>query len=199
MCGLSHSVMFNSEAPWTVACQASLSMKFSRQEYWGGLPFSTLGNLLDPGIEPVSSASPALQADSLPLMPPGKLHRLIQIIPSLILGFCPMRTHPRDEFMSWTLTSTLFWEYSLKFLLIKVGMPLSHSQCLSLHPFKENPGWDFWAWPLSKENKQCLGNDTQLEEETITLGELSAQSCPQAALCLSPSLQLCQEWLALSC
>ena len=49
--------------PWTVACQAPLSMGFSRQEYWNGLPFPSPGDLPNPGIEP---GSPALQADSLP-------------------------------------------------------------------------------------------------------------------------------------
>ena len=49
--------------PWTVAHQASLSMGFSRQEYWSGLPFSSPGDLPNPGIEP---GSPSLQADSLP-------------------------------------------------------------------------------------------------------------------------------------
>ena len=48
---------------WTVACQAPLSMEFSRQEYWSGLPFPSPGDLPDPGIDP---GSPALQADSLP-------------------------------------------------------------------------------------------------------------------------------------
>ena len=48
---------------WTVACQAPLSMGFSRQEYWSGLPFPSPGDLPDPGIEP---GSPTLQADSLP-------------------------------------------------------------------------------------------------------------------------------------
>ena len=38
--------------PWTIACQAPLSMGFSRQEYWSGLPFLSLGDLPDPGIEP---------------------------------------------------------------------------------------------------------------------------------------------------
>ena len=47
--------------------QAPLSMGFSRQEYWTGLPFPPPGDLPDPGIEPTSPASPALQADSLPL------------------------------------------------------------------------------------------------------------------------------------
>ena len=48
--------------PWTAAHQA-LSMGFSRQGYWSGLPFSSLGDLPNPGIEPWS---PTLQADSLP-------------------------------------------------------------------------------------------------------------------------------------
>ena len=45
--------------PWTGACQASLSMDSSMQEYWSGLPFPTPGDLPNPGIEPESLASPA--------------------------------------------------------------------------------------------------------------------------------------------
>ena len=48
--------------PWTVAHQAPLSMGFSRQQYWSGLPLPSLGDLSDPGIEPWS---PALKVDSL--------------------------------------------------------------------------------------------------------------------------------------
>ena len=44
----------------TAACQASLSMEFSRQEYWCGLPCPSLGDLPNPGIEPMSLMSPAL-------------------------------------------------------------------------------------------------------------------------------------------
>ena len=44
------------ELPWTVACQAPLSIGFFRQEYWSGLLFSSPANLADPGIEPASSA-----------------------------------------------------------------------------------------------------------------------------------------------
>ena len=43
--------------PWTVACQASLSMGFPKQEYWSGLPLPSPRDLLDPGIEPTSPAS----------------------------------------------------------------------------------------------------------------------------------------------
>ena len=56
------------------AHQAPLSVGFSRQEYWGGFPFPLAGVLPIPGIEPVS---PALQADSSPFEPPGKLHNSI--------------------------------------------------------------------------------------------------------------------------
>ena len=49
-----------SATPWTVACQAPLSMGFSRQKYWSGLPFSLLGDLPNPEIEPMSPVSPAL-------------------------------------------------------------------------------------------------------------------------------------------
>ena len=67
---LSHVRLF--AIPWSVVYQASLSMGFSRQEYWNGLPFPSLGNLPDPGIDP---RSPALQADALPSEPPGNTTR----------------------------------------------------------------------------------------------------------------------------
>ena len=54
--------------PWTVACQAPLSMGFPRQEYGSGLPFPSPGDLPNPEIEPWSSA---LQVDMLPTEPPG--------------------------------------------------------------------------------------------------------------------------------
>ena len=55
--------------PWTVACQAPLSMEFPSQEYWSGLPFSPPGALPDPGIEP---ASPASVGRVFPTEPLGK-------------------------------------------------------------------------------------------------------------------------------
>ena len=48
---VSRSVMSDSETPWTVACQAPLSLGFPRQEYWYGLPCSPPGDLPDPGDE----------------------------------------------------------------------------------------------------------------------------------------------------
>ena len=55
--------------PWTVADQAPLSLGFSRQEYWSGLPFPSPRDLPDPGVE---HSSPPLQKDSIPSEPPGK-------------------------------------------------------------------------------------------------------------------------------
>ena len=57
------------EIPRTVACQAPLSMRFSSQEHWSGLPFPSPGDLPNPGIEP---RSPALQADCFPTELQGK-------------------------------------------------------------------------------------------------------------------------------
>ena len=56
---------------WTAAFQAPLSVEFSRQEYWSGLPCPPLGKLPDPGIEPRSPVAPALQVDSLLLSHQG--------------------------------------------------------------------------------------------------------------------------------
>ena len=55
--------------PWTMAYHAPLSMGFSRQEYWSGLPFPSPKDTPNPGIEP---GSPALQADTLLSKPPEK-------------------------------------------------------------------------------------------------------------------------------
>ena len=78
-------VMSNSfGTPWTTAHQAPLSMEFSRQEYWSGLP--SPGDLPNPGIEPRSSA---LQEDSLLSEPPGswEIHTQMNGLCYKVLGF----------------------------------------------------------------------------------------------------------------
>ena len=64
--------------PWTVAHQAPLSVGFSRQEYWSGQPFPSLGHLPNPGIKP---GSPTLQVDSFPSGPTGKPIKNTLILP----------------------------------------------------------------------------------------------------------------------
>ena len=67
---LSHVRLF--ATPWTVAYQAPLSIGFSRQQYWSGLPFPSPRDLPNPRIE---SGSPTSQTDTLPSEPPGKSDR----------------------------------------------------------------------------------------------------------------------------
>ena len=70
---LGRSVMSHSfETPRNVDCQAPLTMEFSTQEYWSGVPFPTLGDLPDPGTEPVSLAPPAVARGFFTTLPPGK-------------------------------------------------------------------------------------------------------------------------------
>ena len=68
-CMLGHPVVSDSEIPWTVALQAPLSMDFSRQEYWSGLPYPTPGDLPHRGVEPSSAA---LAGGFFTTGPPGK-------------------------------------------------------------------------------------------------------------------------------
>ena len=93
---LSHVQLF--VIPWTVARQAPLSMEFSRQEYWSGLPFPSPGDLSGPGIK---NGSAALQADSLPSGPPGKPIPLQAKVKQLPLSL-------PDTFRIWKLLNTLF-------------------------------------------------------------------------------------------
>ena len=57
---------------WTIVHQAPVSMGFSRQEYWNGLPLSTLGDLPNPGMEPMSLSSPTVAGRFFNTVPPGK-------------------------------------------------------------------------------------------------------------------------------
>ena len=69
--------------PWTIAHQAPLSMGFSRQEIWSGLPLPSPGDLPDPGIEP---RSPVLEADTLTSEPPGTVLYLQTELPWWLRG-----------------------------------------------------------------------------------------------------------------
>ena len=77
VCVLSHALLF--ETPWTVACQALLSIGFFRQEYWSGFPFLPPGDLPNPGIETASLATPALASGLSTTEPPGKPFHCVYI------------------------------------------------------------------------------------------------------------------------
>ena len=68
---LSRSVLSHTAAPWTVACQAPLSMRILQARIWSGFVSPAPGDLPNPRVEP---RSPALQVDSLLSEPPGKSH-----------------------------------------------------------------------------------------------------------------------------
>ena len=99
---LSHVRLF--AIPWTVVYRASLSMGFSRQEYWSGLPFPSPGDLPDPQIEP---RSPALQADALPSEPPTYI-------------FSPFTVDFKEQmlFILTYLDFLIFYLYGLSFLYL---------------------------------------------------------------------------------
>ena len=80
---LSHVWLF--ETPWTVDWQAPLSMEFTRQEYWSGLPFPAPGIFYNLGIKPVSLVSLYWQIDSLPPSHLGSLFSGLSLIPKEII------------------------------------------------------------------------------------------------------------------
>ena len=109
-----------------IAPQAPLSVEFSKQEYWSGLPCLPQVDLPDPGIELVSSAAPALQADSLllkkALLIPNvpllhlKLNSLSEKNLLILLGFCCVANHPN----TWWHTGNKLSFISCKSIVTKV-------------------------------------------------------------------------------
>ena len=91
--------------PWTVVHQAPLSVGFSRQDYWSGLPFPLPGDLSDPGTEPESPASPALAGGFFTTEPVGKpLKRLLSDrFPggALVKNLPASAGEPRAKFDPW--------------------------------------------------------------------------------------------------
>ena len=85
LCGLVTKSCPTLVTPWTVGCQAPLSMGFPRQEYWSGLPFLFPEDLPHPRIKP---SCPALQADSLPSEPSGKPMKVLVTQPGPMLWMC---------------------------------------------------------------------------------------------------------------
>ena len=108
-CVLGHVQLF--EIPWTIVCQAPLSMGLSRQEYWSGLSCPPPGGLPNPGIKPMLPMTPALQVDSLPLEPSRRLQGLKkgdQTVPGYLIIYRLswhrwhlLGLHPADSKVSW--------------------------------------------------------------------------------------------------
>ena len=89
---------------WTVSCQASLSVGFSRPEYWSGCHALLQGIFPDPGIELESPVAPALQADSLPLShrgsPPYALEAIYLSFVDSSRVTCPLLKQSLSQYMT---------------------------------------------------------------------------------------------------
>ena len=108
---VSRSVVPDSAMPWTAAHPAPLSMRFSRQGYWNGLPFPSPGHLPSPGVE---FGSPALQADSLLTELRGK--------PILYVVVCICQPQSPNQMFSMP------WN-----ILLIVALLICHTVALSLY------------------------------------------------------------------
>ena len=110
--------------PWTVACQAPMSMEFSKQEYWSGLLFLSLGNLLPPGVEP---RSPALQTDSWPSEPPRSPSIFTTIAPNNAFFLRTLKV------IHWiVLQCELFFHVNAFYTLFDISIANSDHSLLSL-------------------------------------------------------------------
>ena len=125
-------VMYNSATPWTVACQACLSMEFSKQEYWSGLLFPSQGDIPYPGIQP---GSPALQADSLPFGLQGSPIHVLVIINGAAMNigvhvsFETRVFHFSAIYLKWDCW--IMWQFYIWYLSNLHNV--FHSNCTNLH------------------------------------------------------------------
>ena len=103
--------------PWTIALQAPLSMGFSRQEFWCGLPCPPPGNLPNPGIEP---RSPTLQADSSLSEPPGKLKNIGVGSLSLLQGIFPTQKSIQGLLYCRRILYQLSYQRSPRYTTVRV-------------------------------------------------------------------------------
>ena len=115
VCVPSHIWFF--ATPWTIACYASLSIEFSRQEYWFGLPFLTPGDLSQPGIEPMSPMSPALAARFYTTEPPEKPWYTHHTVPNIVALISLGNTYPVIRIF-WTRAGVLIFLKRKVFFLL---------------------------------------------------------------------------------
>ena len=134
---------------WTVVCQAPLSLEFSRQNYWSGLPFPSARDVLNPGIKPESSVSPALASGFSTTDPPGTLYLFCvwyNILFKLIIVFHLMSL--RNVFFNFYLKKTSFDSEVIteKKKKKKKEAKENLSWIIELHPIS-------WQYALQKEQK----------------------------------------------
>ena len=152
--------------PLDYSPQTSLSMGFFRQEYWSGLPFPPPGDLPDPGMEPVSSVSPALQVDSLPLSHWGSPSQTSPL-PNFRTFLSPSKetlyllaiTHtcPPTHFSSW---QPLIYFLSLRICLFWTSHIIGRDDGMELW-------WDWWTSTYFHPHRFCerlgMGHEVQIK------------------------------------
>ena len=148
--------------PQTVACQAPLSMGFSGQEYWSGLPFPSPGDLPYPGIEP---ETPALQVDPLSSEPAGKPYKRTRKSSSFILLHVAAQFSKQGVHASFWLMSLFvylprsgivgsFFSSTFSFfrIILTVHSSSANLQCrrVPFSPYLFQHLWfvNFWLWPF---------------------------------------------------
>ena len=172
--------------PWTVALQAPLPMRFSKQEYWNGFPCPPAGDPPDPGIEPMSSA---LRASSLPTEPPGKPWHLIWLLPKSSLN---------QSHMCHSLTCSWLWTMTVCSFVSDFYDPIAHQAPLSMG-FPRQKYWSGLPFPSPEDlhdagiepvspNVSCIGRCILYHWATREAhvldyggGGLVAKSCPTLA------------------
>ena len=157
--------MSSSCNPWTVAQQAPVSMGFPRQEHWNGLPFPTLRDLSDPGIEPTS---PALADRFFATEPPGK--------PNLTVQFSSVQSLSHFWFFAtpWTTACQASLSITnsrslLKLRPIESVMPSNHLNlwCPPLFPPSIFPSiWIFFKW-VSSSHQMAKVLEFQLQHQSF--------------------------------
>ena len=162
MCSVTGHVQLFSTL-WTTASQVPLSMGFSRREYWSVLPCHPPGNIPDPGIKPKFPACPALQANSLPLVPPGKhIEKSKQLLPyhihrnysvnyqfSSVAQSCPTLCDPVNRSTPGLRVHHQLSELTPKLMFIESVMPSSYlilcCPLLLLPPVPRSQGLFQWV------------------------------------------------------
>ena len=109
-------VSYSFATPWTIAHQAPLSMGFSRQEYWSGLPCPPTGDFPNPGIKPTSLMSPALAGDFFTTSATWKTHYKCELCFFKTCIYLVLAALGLHCYM-WVFSSCSEWEFLFLWLM----------------------------------------------------------------------------------
>ena len=158
--------------PWTVARQAPLSMGFSRQEYWSGLPCPPPGDLPNPGMEPTSLVSPALAGGFFTTAPPQKPTVTILSVKPMTLVSVTLKPNTNDLFHSPLSESSVacatLWNKSFTIILSCHALVIRKI----LAPWVMQILWMLTWYSTLYNIKITFVNITTIPPEPLRIGEL---------------------------